>query len=145
MPEPEPLKRGKAFQKVVQADFRDNSRDGKVFAERSVAAAVGAGSRTAGRMDVFVGELDGYAVILEIKATDWDRIKPANVRRNLWRHQRQLFRYIDTFMDGTGLDVCLGVIYPEPPRTPGLRARIEAILEDYGTPAYWFPDIRGPA
>jgi len=99
--------------------------------------------KKSGRMDILISELGDFVTILEIKATDWDRIKPRNIRRNLWRHQKQLFAYVDTCIEVDKLDVCLGIIYPRPPKTPGLRERIEACLEgNYGVPAYWYTEIR---
>lgn len=143
MVEPEPLRRGKAFQRLVQADFERHSRDGRVRREAGVSFADPAGTRRpGGRADILITELGDFVALYEIKATDWDRIAPHRIKPNLWRHQRQLFSYVETFVELDGLSVCLGLIYPEPPRRPGLRAEIEAYLEDYGVPAYWFSEIR---
>lgn len=146
MGEPRQLTRGKRFQRIVQDDFLANSRDGKVVAEERVSLAHLTNPRHLhGRMDIFIGELGDFVTILEIKATDWDRIKRRNIRRNLWRHQRQLFTYIDKFLKVDDVSVCHGIIYPRPPKTPGLRDLIETLLdEEYGVPAYWYSEIRSP-
>ncbi len=36
-------------------------------------------------MDLFVDDLTDYVVIVEIKGTNWDRIKPQNVKKLLGR------------------------------------------------------------
>ena len=41
-----------------------------------------------------------FVVVMEIKATDWDNVKPKNVRKNLGSHRRQVWKYIDAYLDG---------------------------------------------
>lgn len=144
MPEPKQLKQGKKFQKIVQRDFIDNSKDGTVLPEKFVSFKdLKEIKQQSGRMDIFIEELGDFVTIVEIKATNWDKIKPKNIKKNLYRHQKQLFNYIDKYLEIDNLDVCLGIIYPEPPKTKGLREFIEKYLEDnYGVPAYWFNEIR---
>jgi hypothetical protein len=95
-------------------------------------------------MDIFIDGMGGGDIaIYEIKATDWDRIKPKNRRRNLYRHWKQLIEYVEKFVEVDGFSVSLGIIYPEPPRTPGLREYVEETVEEYGACAYWFTEVRG--
>ena len=68
-------------------------------------------------MDIFIDGMGNDIAIYEIKATDWDRIKPGNRRRNLYRHWKQLTEYVEK--------------------------HVEATLDRYGAPAYWFTEIRG--
>ena len=147
MPEPAQLSRGKRFQKIVQADFVGNTKDGTAQAEARLDLTMLANIRQAsGRADIFIAEDgDDFVTILEVKATDWDRIKPKNIKRNLWSHQRQIFMYIDKYVDHENLNVCPGLIYPYPPKTPGLRELIETYLESYGAPAYWYTEIATPS
>lgn len=94
-------------------------------------------------MDILITELGNFVTILEIKATDWDRIKPKNIKKNLYRHQGQLFKYVDKNIEIEKMDVCLGIIYPKPPRKKGLREFIEKRLEEtYLVPAYWYKEIK---
>jgi len=95
-------------------------------------------------MDMFIYEdSDDFVTILEIKATDWDNIKPSNIKRNLYRHSKQLFNYIDKYMEVDNKDVCHGIIYPNPPHSKGLRNYIdESATELYGFPAYWYSEIK---
>ena len=143
MAEPERLARGKWFQAIVQADFRDNTRDGVAHAEAYIPFdELPEIRQKSGRADILITELGDMVTILEIKATDWDRIKPTNVKRNLSRHQRQLFKYVNKYYKIDGLQVCIGIIYPEPPQKPGLREFIESYLEETcGAPAYWYTEI----
>lgn len=144
MSEPEQLARGKRFQRLVQDDFHRNTRDGTALPEAHVSfEAMESVRKKSGRMDILITELGDFVTILEIKATDWDKIKPANVRRNLWRHQKQLLTYVDKFLEVDRLDVCVGIIYPRPPQKPGLKGLVESCLEEeYGVPAYWYSEIQ---
>ena len=144
MIEPERFSRGKKFQKLVQADFERNTKDGIARREQRIIFKMLEKIRQkSGRMDILIAELDDFVTILEIKATDWDRIKPKNIKKNLYRHQKQLFGYVEKYIEIDKMDVCLGIIYPEPPRNKGLREFIEKHLEEnYLVPAYWYSEIK---
>lgn len=136
MPEPECLLRGKQFQEIVREDFRKNNKDGLLTFEKVRKLS----RKKTGRLDILVSELGDYVAVYEIKATDWDSIKPKNIKKNAWRHQNQLCKYVNTYIK-ENVDVCVGIIYAAPPKTPGLRETIETYLENYGAPAYWFNEI----
>lgn len=142
--EPRRLARGKAFQRLVQADFEAHSKDGHVRREQKVTfEKLKRIMQKSGRMDILITELGDFVTILEIKATFWDRIKPANVKKNLYKHQSQLFNYVDKYVEIDRLDVCLGLVYPKPPKKKGLREFIERHLEEkYCVPAYWYSEIK---
>jgi len=144
MEEPVQLKRGKIFQKIVQEDFKLTSKNGAVLPEKPVSFEnMEKIKQRSGRMDILITELGDFVTILEIKATDWDNIKPKNIKKNLYRHQKQLFNYVDKFIDIDKTDVCIGIIYPEPPKKIGLRQFIDDYLdENYGVPAYWYNEIK---
>lgn len=148
MPEPTQLKRGKVFQKTVQADYLDNTKDGKAEREFHLKLEQLPAKKDkiqTGRADILITEKgDDFVSILEIKATDWDRIKPKNIKRNLASHHRQIMKYIDKYLMIDKLDVCTGIIYPKPPRCPKLRQEIETYLEERGTPAYWYTEVKTP-
>ncbi|MCB2211330.1 hypothetical protein KQI52_04385 [bacterium] len=92
-------------------------------------------------MDLFVDELADYVVIVEIKGTNWDQIKPKNVKKLLGAHRRQVWRYIDEFVDGEVFtSVCAGMIYPTAPDTPGLKEQIEEYLNEWALQVVWFDD-----
>lgn len=144
MPQPSQLIRGKKFQVLVQKDFIENTKDGTARKEAFISFKdLKQVRKKYGRMDIFIDELDAdFVTIVEVKATDWDKIKPSNIKKNLWRHQRQLFHYIEKYLDVDKLQVCPGIIYPKPPKSPSLRQFIETCLEEYGAPAYWYSEIK---
>lgn len=144
--EPCALRRSRAFQEVVRRDFAENSKHEDVHFERRVSfAGMPRVRKRSGRMDVFIDGMGEDIAIYEIKATDWDRIKPANRRRNVYRHWKQLIEYVEKYIEVDGVGgVSLGIIYPAPPKTPGLRAYVEETVEEYGACAYWLTEVRGP-
>jgi len=99
-----------------------------------------------GRVDVFVSDDDpkGSVAIVEIKATDWDRIKDCNIRRNVRRQINQIWSYIESQIikgqyvpGGEGKDVCPGVIFPRRPKDKERMNRIEAMFIEEGISVVW--------
>lgn len=143
--EPEQLKRGKIFQEIVQSDFRMNSKGGILTIEQHIVFdGMKKFKQKSGRMDIFVQEdSDDFVTIIEIKATDWDRIKGKNIKKNLYRHGNQLFKYIEKYLEIDNKDVCLAVIYPEPPVKEGLKEYIEKhAMKNYSFPVHWYTEIK---
>ncbi len=143
--EPLQLRRGKEFQKIVQSDYKRNSKGGGVGIEEYVVfKGVPGINQKSGRMDIIIhDESENYVMIMEIKATDWDKIKPKNIKRNLYRHSKQLYNYIDKFMLIDNRTVGLAMLYPEPPKTKGLREFIETCaMDNYSFPVYWYSEIK---
>jgi hypothetical protein len=141
--EPDNLRRGKEFHREVQRDWMKSARDGKILPEKTILLGL-LGCRRAdkGRIDILVDEIAGneeeFVSVVEVKSTDWDRIKPGNITKNLGSHRRQIWRYIEKFIEVDKVDVCPGIIYPDSPKTPGLRERIETYLNDYGIQVVWY-------
>jgi len=75
--EPEPLKRGKAFHKKIQSEWIDSAQ-GIIRPEKTLRRLTG----RRGRIDIFVDDDsdENHVAIVEIKASDWDRMKPKAVR-----------------------------------------------------------------
>ena len=136
MAEPEILRRGKRFHKLVQQEWLDETKDGKPRPEFTIPQDI-AGIARRSRLDILVDELGDFVSIVEIKSTDWDTIKPKNRIKLLGSHRRQLWRYIDPYVD-SGINVSPGMIYPAPPRTEGLRDIIEDYLNDWAIQVVWF-------
>lgn len=130
-PEPKRLREGKAFHEKVQADWHARAQ-GDVQTEMTVKKD---GCRT-GRLDVFVFE-DGSEVraVVEIKHSDWDKMTPQAVRRNVQRQIRQIWRYIDLqpTLDG----ICPGVVFPRRPSDPKRLELIEHMFEEEGVSVVW--------
>ena len=141
--EPEILRRGKAFHKRVQADWEKTARGGKIKPEHTIPLSLlrkKANRKKSGRLDIFVGEMGDFVSIVEIKSTDWDKVKKKNRRKLLGSHRRQVWKYIEEYLDVIKIDVCPGIIYPTAPDTPGLKEMVEAHLNDYGLQVVWYDD-----
>ena len=142
MTEPEILRKGKEFHKLVQSDWK-RTAEGNIQCEHTIDLL----KRTKktkhvrkGRMDLFVNEIGDYISLVEIKSTDWDKIPEKNIMRLVSRHRRQVWNYIEKYLDGDGVEVCAGMIYPTAPKREGVKERIESYLEDYGIPVVWYFD-----
>lgn len=89
-----------------------------------------------GRVDIKLRiEEDGNIVIVEIKATDWDKIKEERVRPTALRHANQIWRYIEAHL--TPLDVTPAIVYPSPPQIRGRKELLEEILNERGIQVVW--------
>ena len=89
-----------------------------------------------GRIDLrLVDEEDGHSVVVETKATDWDRMASHRVRPNALRHARQLWRYIDAELESR--QVLPALVYPNEPDTPGRKKEIESILNERFIQVVW--------
>lgn len=147
MTAPKQLRRGNVFQEIVQADFIANTVDGGVEREHHIVLAPDKekppSRHRTGRIDIWIDDLgEDKIAVFEIKATDWDRIAPSNIRRNIYRHQKQLFDYVYTYNFRDDLQVTYGLIYPFPPTTNGLRNQIEQLaMNAYDVPIYWYTDL----
>ena len=89
-----------------------------------------------GRVDIRLNlEEDGHVVIVEIKATDWDRLNEGRIRPTALRHAHQIWRYIEAHL--SPLDVTPAIVYPSPPNTPSRKKQIEEILNERGIQVVW--------
>jgi hypothetical protein len=139
--EPIQLRRGKEFHKLIQQEWKLEA-EGVVQSERHVRKPNG----RKGRVDVFVNDddPDGNIAIVEVKATDWDKIKEENIRRNVQRQIRQIYSYIESQIlkgeyveDGEGKSVCPGIIFPKRPKNKETMELIEQMFLDEGIPVVW--------
>jgi hypothetical protein len=148
MTAPKHLRRGNAFQEIVQADFIANTKGGRVEREYHIDFGPhGIQNHRAknkiGRVDIWIEDRGDDAIaVFEIKATDWDLITPRNLRRNIYRHQKQLFDYVLKYNFRDNLQVTYGLIYPYPPEREGLRDEIEELaMMTYQVPIYWYIEL----
>jgi hypothetical protein len=130
-PEPTPLRRGKAFHRRLQAEWRATA-DGQVSTEKSVRKASGA----LGRIDIHASSEGALVGVVEIKASDWNRMTDAGLRPNVLRHARQVWTYIDSQL-ADGKEVSPGIIYPAMPSSEARRDLIESLLEQQGIAVVW--------
>ena len=88
-----------------------------------------------GRTDIQLSLEEGQVVIVELKATNWDKMKENRVRANANRHANQIWRYINAQLDYS--EVIPSIVYPAPPKTPGRLEVIETILNERGIQVVW--------
>jgi hypothetical protein len=87
-------------------------------------------------MDVYVDAEEGLVAVAEIKATAWNRMTVDVLRRNVLRHAKQVWGYIESQL-AEGKEVSPGIIFP---RRPGSMRRlnlIEALFEERGIAVVW--------
>jgi hypothetical protein len=89
--EPRRLQRGKAFHLRLQADW-EKSAAGGITREMPVVKTNG----RRGRIDVHAQSDGPLVAVVEINATEWDRMTVAAVRRNVARHARQVWDYVES-------------------------------------------------
>lgn len=152
--EPGLLRSGKAFHNLVQRFYEYQSR----FEHEKTLYKV---TNRRGRMDLFlwVDNQEDYAVVMEIKNTDWDRLSRRNsVRRNLRSHINQVWSYLEGSLmaerigskrtedcgarearrELDAVERSAGIVYPKTPEAPGLKEAIETELGEWGISAVWF-------
>ena len=139
--EPEQLRRGKAFHKKIQTDWM-RTAEGEVRPEKGIVKRNG----RRGRVDVFVVDdaPDGTVAIVEIKASDWDRMTDTAVQRNVRRQIRQVWGYIESQIiggeyvpTGEGKSVCPGIIFPRRPEDRDRMRLIEDLFLEEGISVVW--------
>ncbi len=129
--EPIKLKRGKAFHKKVQKKWLDNA-EGEIVPEKSLTKPSG----RKGRMDIFAGSDNNMVAIVEIKASDWDKMIIKSVHRNVNRQAKQIWDYIDSQLKQKK-EVSPGMIFPKRPRNTERMLLIEKLFEEHGIPVVW--------
>ena len=131
--EPSILRNGKEFHKQVQEEW-SKTAVGHVKIEEGVSKS----DKSKGRADIFVDEIgEDLVSIVEIKNTDWDKIKPENIQRNVKRQARQLWDYIEFQTDSNRRSVSPGIIYPKIPKDPEKLRLVESILEGECIQVVW--------
>ena len=129
--EPDRLRRGKAFHKKIQVEW-DKEAEGEISTEKTVIKPSG----RKGRMDVHAAGDDKLVGVVEIKASDWDRMTVQALRRNVRRQIRQIWDYIESQL-AEKKDVSPGVIFPHRPKDPGRMKLIEDLFDEEGIPVIW--------
>jgi hypothetical protein len=97
-----------------------------------------------GRVDLAV-EVDSseqMLVVIEIKETDWDKIAPDRVIRNLRRHLRQLQSYLDRATEemepGDWAGIMGALLYRARPASTEIMKTIEAVAAEQGIILAWY-------
>lgn len=122
--------RGRKFEEWERSHWNDKLNSAAEFE----ASTDWQGKR--GRVDIRLSlDEDGQTVIVEIKATDWDKIKENRVRANALRHANQIWRYIEAHLNPS--DVVPAIVYPSPPKMLGRKGQLEEILNERGIQVVW--------
>ncbi|MDD5111444.1 MAG: hypothetical protein PHG85_02765 [Candidatus Altiarchaeota archaeon] len=129
--EPKSLRRGKNFHKKIQKEWCKTA-EGNVEIEKSMTKLSG----RKGRMDIFIESDKKLVAIAEIKASDWDTMNPAVIRRNVKRQARQIWNYIESQLN-FGKEVSPGVIFPKRPKNIDRMNLIEKLFDAEGVPVVW--------
>ncbi len=125
------IARGKAFERMEKAGWEQLNAGLASFEVPTKRKG------KSGRIDIRVDELGDFVSIIEIKATNWNKILPHRLQQTAQRHARQVWRYIEKEVEKDGLDVCPGIIYPEEPSDAGVKDLVEKILNDQGIQVVW--------
>ena len=136
--EPKRLSKGKHFHKLIQDHWQKTNQGGKFLKEKVLCTDRDIHSLSQKRMDILITEMDNMVAILEIKNTNWVKILPKNINRNLYRHQKQVWDYIEVYVN-SNIDVCPGIIYPCRP-SKELTKHIEDYHLENGIVVVWFED-----
>jgi hypothetical protein len=127
------IRRGREFEKNERSHWRPRGDEELSFE----APSHHKGKR--GRIDIRLFDLEeGFTVVVELKATDWDRMAPHRVRPNALRHTRQIWRYIEAELENA--DVLPALVYPAVPETPGRKGGVESILHERFIQVVWRGD-----
>lgn len=98
-----------------------------------------------GRVDILLYDRDeGNAIVVELKATNWDDMEPHRVRPNALRHARQLWRYIHAELEDDW-EALPALVYPRTPKTPGRKESVESALHDRLIQVVWRDNYPGVA
>lgn len=120
------IKRGREFERWERKQWQDEIE--------SEAPTEWKGKR--GRIDIrFLDENEGYVVVVELKATDWNKMADHRVRPNVLSHARQLWRYINSELEE--YDVIPSLAYPVSPNDENRKTQIEAILNERAIQVVW--------
>lgn len=134
--EPKALRRGRRFHRSVQADWLEKAQ-GDVDVEKGITKPGG----RRGRIDVFVDAGDALVAVAEIKASGWNRMTAGAVRRNVLRHARQVWDYIESQL-AEGKEVSPGVVFSKRPTSTRRLELIEALFEERGIAVVWQDESR---
>ncbi|MGP3912979.1 hypothetical protein [Nonomuraea sp. 10N515B] len=160
--EPEQLRAGKAFHQEFQRTYGvDLVVPGDCEKEVHVVKARSAGREgrdvdslppltgRGGRVDFVVrlkptqDEPHGSLVLIELKSTDWDKVK--HVRRLAARHAAQMFSYMGHCWELVDTDTIdsfqAAIVYPRKPTSSSITEMLATLFSADGIALYWYDEI----
>lgn len=139
----ERLARGRAFHDNVQSAFLTDLTGATGFRERGWRLTTGGRARV--DLAVVTDDQEKMLIIIEIKGTDWDKIRADRVKRNVQRHIRQLLAYLDTAIAeleaGQWEGVAGALLYPSRPTSADCLACIEAAAAEQAIMVTWYDEV----
>ncbi len=142
MLEPEILRQGKDFHERVQSDW-ERTAEGGIHKEHGIVFGIDPKKTThirRGRIDLFVDEIGDFVAVIEIKSTDWGRVRPCNRRKLVASHCRQIWNYIEKYVGEDRIDVCPGIIYPRAPKSADIRHEVEKYINNQCLQIVWYDE-----
>jgi hypothetical protein len=67
-----------------------------------------------------------------------EEARSLGIRRLLSAHSRQVWKYVDKYVDGVG--VCPGIIYPTALKSFALKQDVEKFFSDHCIQIVWYDD-----
>ncbi len=138
------IRRGRKFEAWERSHWLEGIDDGAKFEKQTQ------WNGKKGRIDIELELSDiGQFVLIELKATDWNKIKSSRIRLTVLRHAKQLERYInateewfhkefpnaDIFVTSEG--IVPAIEYTTPPSEIESKELIENLLNDRGMQVVW--------
>ena len=84
---------------------------------------------------------EGQTIVVEIKSTNWDVMKPHRIRPNVLRHANQIWRYIEDALRNQ--PVLPAIIYPASPKRLARKVDVEKILNERFIQVVWRDERHG--
>ena len=134
-PEPERVKQGNAFHRKVQSQWV-REYQGESRTELIVRKPNG----RAGRIDLCLDPGTETVSVVEIKASDWDQMTEAGVRRKVKRYAAQVFQYVDSQMSGIRTGVCPAMVLQFRPLKAGRAELVERLFNEECLQITWKED-----
>ncbi len=140
--EPKQLCRGKQFHRRVQGDWAGTIEGALVIPEQGI-RLIHAGQSTRhirrGRMDIFIDQIEDFVTVVEIKSTDWDKVR-MNRKKLLGAHCRQVLKYVDEYLNVGMVNVCAAIIYPKSPDAQEIKDEVERHLHKESLQVMWYDE-----
>ena len=120
------IRRGRLFEQRERREWTP-AKSGRP--NRTAFEAVSLFDRRRGRIDIRL-EWEDLIVLLELKSTDWNRLKPHRIRPTALRHIAQLYRYVDGELENGNTGICHGIVYEHRPRLATRRQQLARIFSE---------------
>lgn len=122
----ERIRRGRLFE---QKERREWTPEKSGRPSRTAFEAASLFGHRRGRIDIRL-EWEDLIVLLELKSTDWNRLRPHRIRTTALRHIAQLYRYVDGELKKGNAGICHGIVYERRPRLAARRQQLAEIFDE---------------